>query len=74
MDAVQRALETDPRFRDEQDQLYVFMHACNVEKREAICVGQGIKPELLGKNMWSLSTPTGRMPFPRASHASPGAR
>ena len=63
MKAVQHALETDPRFRDDENQLYIFMHACNIEREEAICVGQGIRPELVGRNMWALRTPTGRMLF-----------
>ena len=60
---VQNGLEHDPRFRDDAHELYIFMHACDIEKQEAICVGQGIKPELVGKNMWSLRTPTGRLLF-----------
>ena len=63
MKAVQHALENDPRFRDDANELYIFMHVYNVERREAICVGQGIKPELIGKNMWSLRTPNGRLIF-----------
>ena len=63
MDAVQKALEEDPRFRDDANELYVYMHAYNAENKEAICVGQGIRPELIGKNMWDLRTPNGRLLF-----------
>ncbi|MEZ4524871.1 MAG: cache domain-containing protein [Desulfobacterales bacterium] len=63
MDAVQKALEKDPRFRDDEKELYIFMHRYDIEKKEAVCCGQGIRPELLGKNMWQLRTPTGRLLF-----------
>lgn len=63
MRVVQHALLTDQRFRDEENQLYIFIHTYNEEKKEAICRGQGIRPELFGKNMWSLRTPNGRMLF-----------
>ena len=63
MKTVQEALESDPRFRDDEDHLYIFMHTCNIERKEAICVGQGIKPDLIGKNMWFLRTPKGRLIF-----------
>lgn len=63
MEAVQKALEEDPRFRDDENELYIFMHAYDAEKKEAICVGQGIRPELVGKNMWNLRTPNGRLLF-----------
>jgi signal transduction histidine kinase len=63
MEAVQKALEEDPRFRDDENELYIFMHAYNAARKEAICIGQGIRPELVGKNMWSLRTPNGRLLF-----------
>ena len=63
MAAVQRALENDPRFFDHDQELYVFVHCYNIEKKEAICCGQGIRPELVGKNMWFLRTPNGRLLF-----------
>jgi len=63
MDAVQKALMTDPGFRDNSDGLYIFMHCYNPEKEEAICCGQGVRPDLLGKNMWRLRTPNGRLLF-----------
>lgn len=63
MAAVQKAFETDTRFRDDQNQLYIFMHAYNARKKEAICIAQGIRPELIGKNMWNLRTPNGRLLF-----------
>lgn len=63
MAAVQKALETDPRFRDDENQLYIFMHAYDFQKKEAICIAQGIRPELVGKNMWRLRTPNGRLLF-----------
>ena len=63
MAKVQKAMENDPRFRDDKNHLYIFMHAYNKEKKEAICIGQGIRPELIGKNMWSLRTPNGRLLF-----------
>ncbi|MGD9006831.1 MAG: cache domain-containing protein [Desulfobacteraceae bacterium] len=61
MSAVQKALENDPRFFDHDKKLYVFVHCYNVAKEEAICCGQGIRPELVGKNMWHLRTPNGRL-------------
>lgn len=63
MKVVQKALESSPKFRDDKNKLYVFMHAYNAAKKEAICIGQGIRPELVGKNMWSLRTPNGRLVF-----------
>jgi signal transduction histidine kinase len=61
MSAVQKALENDPRFFDHDKKLYVFVHCYNTAKEEAICCGQGIRPELVGKNMWHLRTPNGRL-------------
>ncbi len=63
MSFVQKALQEDPRFSDHDKRLYIFMHAYNAEKEEAICIGQGIRPEFIGKNMWSLRTPNGRLVF-----------
>jgi signal transduction histidine kinase len=61
MFAVQKAFENDPRFFDHDKKLYVFAHCYNTAKEEAICCGQGIRPELVGKNMWHLRTPNGRL-------------
>jgi signal transduction histidine kinase len=61
MSAVQKALENDARFFDREKELYVFVHCYNAAKEEAICCGQGIRPELVGKNMWHLRTPNGRL-------------
>lgn len=63
MSAVQKALKNDPRFFDHDKELYVFVHCYNAAKEEAICCGQGIRPELVGKNMWNLRTPNGRLLF-----------
>lgn len=63
MPIIQKAFETDPRFIDNKLMAYIFMHAYNSEKKEAICIAQGVKPELIGKNMWSLRTPDGRLLF-----------
>ena len=63
MAAVQKAFEEDPRFRDDENGLYIFMHCYNAEKEEAICCGQGENPALVGKNMWNLRTPSGRLLF-----------
>ena len=63
MAAVQRALQNDSRFLDHDQELYVFVHCYNVEKKEAICCAQGMRPELVGKNMWNLRTPNGRLLF-----------
>lgn len=63
MTAIQKAFETDPRFIDDERMIYVFMHSYNAEQKEAICIAQGIRPELIGKNMWSLRTPDGRLLF-----------
>lgn len=63
MPAVQQALENDPRFIDHDNGLYIFMHCYDPAKKEAICCGQGIRPELVGKNMWHLRTPNGRLLF-----------
>lgn len=63
MSTVQYALKTHPDFSDRDEKLYVFMHCYNIKKKEAICCGQAIRPELLGKNMWHLRTPNGRMIF-----------
>jgi signal transduction histidine kinase len=61
MAAVQRSLENDPRFFDHDKKLYVFVHCFDAAKEEAICCAQGIRPELVGKNMWHLRTPNGRL-------------
>ena len=63
MDLVQEALQKDPRFSDHENMLYIYMHCYREDKDEAICCGQGIRPELIGKNMWSLRTPNGRLLF-----------
>ena len=63
MSAVQEALQNDQRFFDHDKRLYVFMHCYDLAKKEAICCGQGIRPELVGKNMWLLRTPNGRQLF-----------
>jgi signal transduction histidine kinase len=63
MEAVQNALRNDPRFYDHKMGLYVFVHCYNKAKKEAIVRGQGIRPELLGKNLWDLRTPSGRLLF-----------
>ena len=63
MQAVQHALQNDSRFIDHKDRLYIFMHCYNAEKKEAVCCGQGIRPELVGRNMWHLRTPNGRLLF-----------
>lgn len=63
MSAVQHALQTDPTFIDSAKHLYVFIHCYNIAKSEAICCGHGMRPELIGKNMWSLRTPNGRLLF-----------
>lgn len=60
---VQKAFETDPRFRDDENGLYMFMHCYNAAKGEAICCAQGENPALVGKNMWNLRTPSGRLLF-----------
>ena len=63
MPAVQEALQNDPRFFERERQLYIFMHCYHEGTDEAICCGQGVRPELIGKNMWHLRTPTGRLLF-----------
>lgn len=69
MDAVQKAL-ADPNgpYRDDENGLYIFMHAYDAEKKEAVCIGQGVRPELVGKNMWYLRTPNGRHLFTEFIH------
>lgn len=63
LELVQKAFENDPRFRDDENDLYIFMHAYNTEKKEAVCIVQGARPALIGKNMWALRTPNGRLLF-----------
>lgn len=63
MAAVQKAFQFDPAFFDRDRQLYIFMHCYNAAKKEAVCCAQGVRPELVGKNMWSLRTPNGRLLF-----------
>lgn len=63
MSLVQKALQEDSRFSDHDKRLYIFMHAYNAEREEAICIGQAIRPEFIGKNMWNLRTPNGRLVF-----------
>ncbi|MGD9369296.1 MAG: cache domain-containing protein [Desulfobacteraceae bacterium] len=61
--AVQKALENDPRFFGHEKKLYVFVHCYNATREEAICCAQGVRPELVGKNMWHLRTPNRRQLF-----------
>jgi cytochrome c len=63
MAGVQKALQNDPRFFDRENELYIFIHCYNAANKEAICCGQGVRPELIGKNMWHLRTPNGRLLF-----------
>lgn len=63
MNLVQQALVNDPRFSDHDLELYVFIHCYDQSKKEAVCCGQGVRPELLGRNMWGLRTPNGRLLF-----------
>ena len=67
MSVVQYAFRHDPRFIDREDQLYIYMHYYRVDAKEAICCGQGARPELIGKNMWNLRTPNGRLLFKEIS-------
>ncbi|HRX17155.1 MAG TPA: cache domain-containing protein [Spirochaetota bacterium] len=60
---AQKAFETDPRFIDNQKMIYIFMHSYDTVRKEVICIAQGARPELVGKNMWSLRTPEGRLIF-----------
>ncbi len=63
MASVQHALQTNSAFLDHERKLYIFIHCYDIERQEAICCGHGIRPELLGKNMWNLRTPNGRLLF-----------
>jgi len=63
MSAVQDALRSDPRFSDPENGLYVFVHCYDVARKKAIVCAHGIRPELIGKNMWHLRTPNGRLLF-----------
>jgi len=63
MSAVQNAIRSDPRFSDPENALYVFMHCFDADRKEAIVCAHGIRPELIGKNMWHLRTPNGRLLF-----------
>ena len=60
---VQKAFRNDPRFIDHDRMLYIFMHFYDASKKIAVCCGQGIRPEFVGKNMWYLRTPNGRLLF-----------
>ena len=63
MAAVQWALQTRPDLFDRDENLYIFMHCYDIEKKEAVCCGQAVRPKLVGKNMWHLRTPAGRLLF-----------
>lgn len=63
METIRRAFAEDPRFRDDDNELYLFMHAYDAKRQEAVCVAHGIRTELVGKNMWGLRTPNGRLLF-----------
>lgn len=67
MAAVQASLQNDPEFIDHDRNLYIFIHSYNIEMEEAICLGHGMRPELIGKNMWGLRTPHGRLLFKEIS-------
>ena len=60
---VQDSLQNDPRFFDRENELYIFMHCYEEGVDAAVCCGQGVRPELIGKNMWHLRTPNGRLLF-----------
>lgn len=62
-DRVQKIFSEDPRFSDSEKNLYVFMHTYDRAKGQAVCWVQGKRPELIGKNMWTLRTPNGRLLF-----------
>ena len=63
MQKVQKALQTDSRFFDNDLELYIFMHAYSRDKKEAVVCAHAVRPELIGKNMWHLRTPNGRQLF-----------
>ena len=63
MALIQKALQNDPRFFDRENQLYIFVHCYNLTNKGAVCCAQGARPELIGKNMWHLRTPSGRLLF-----------
>lgn len=63
MIAVQQAFQSDSRFIDHDKELYVYLHCYNIENNEAICCGHGVRPYLVGKNMWNLRTANGRLLF-----------
>ena len=61
--AVQNALRNDPRFSDPKNALYVFIHSYDAARKQAFVFAHGVRPELIGKNMWHLRTPNGRLLF-----------
>ena len=61
---LQEEFRNNPQLRVDEQELYIFMHRFDEEKHEVVCIGQGVRPELVGKNMWGLRTPTGRHLFP----------
>lgn len=63
MGKINVAFQNNPEFNDNANELYIFMHTYNAEKKEVICCGHGVRFDLIGKNMWSLRTPTGRLLF-----------
>lgn len=63
MDAVQEAFMTDPKYRDDEKELYVYLYGYTPEKGEAICMAHGARAEFLGKNLWNLRSPNGRYLF-----------
>ncbi len=63
MEEIQRALEDESMFLDKKNQLYIFMHTYDSENKMAVCIGQGARTDLIGKNMWHLRTPNGRHLF-----------
>jgi len=63
MSAVQDALRSNPGFSDPDNGLYVFVHCYDAARKKAIVCAHGIRPELIGKNMWHLRTPNGRLLF-----------
>ena len=63
MSTVQHTFQTHPGFSNRNENLYAYMHCYNIERKEAICCAHAIRPELVGKNMWHLRTPNGRLLF-----------
>ena len=60
MDAIRKALRSDPAFLNADRGLYVFLYFYDASKGEVICAAHGAREDFIGKNLWNVRTADGR--------------